>query len=160
MPTMFRNINDVNDPFLRDSRQALDKIMDDLPFFSNKGMPIRRNIFGEKMLRRKQGVQVFSPVTVGSAEPDPVLTAFADANYFPGKMNRKLDGIELNEKQYEYMLDRLDLMNARSEFEALISTFPDNATPRGKREKFEELMRDLRKNAKDMTLQSLSLIHI
>ena len=155
VPTMFRNINDVNDPFLRDSRRALDKIMDDLPFFSNKGMPIRRNIFGEKMLRRKQGVQVFSPVTVGSAEPDPVLTAFADANYFPGKMNRKLDGIELNEKQYEYMLDRLDLMNARSEFEALISTFPDNATPRGKREKFEELMRDLRRNAKDMTLQSI-----
>ena len=107
--------------------------MDDLPFFSNKNMPIRRNIFGEKMLRRKQGPQVFSPITVGTAEPDPVLTAFADANYFPGKMNRKLDGIELNEKQYEYMLDRLDLMNARSEFEALISTFSSDDPPRFRR---------------------------
>tara|TARA_B000000609_G_C24182380_1_gene360122 strand:- start:1157 stop:5518 length:4362 start_codon:yes stop_codon:yes gene_type:complete len=155
VPTMFRNINDVNDPYLRDSRQALDKIMDDLPFFSNKGMPIRRNIFGEKMLRRKQGVQVFSPVTVGSAEPDPILTAFADANYFPGKMNRKLDGIELNEKQYEYMLDRLDLMNARSEFEALITTFSTNDPPRFRREAFEQLMGELRKNARQMTLDAI-----
>lgn len=155
VPTMFRNINDVNDPFLRDSRKALDKIKDDLPFFSNKGMPIRRNIFGEKMLRRKQGPQVFSPITIGSAEPDPILTAFADANYFPGKMNRKLDGIELNEKQYEYMLDRLDLMGARSEFERLITLFPDDATPRERREEFESLMRDLRTDAKDMTLEAI-----
>nr|BAR33073.1 hypothetical protein [uncultured Mediterranean phage uvMED] len=155
VPTMFRNINDVNDPFLRDTREALDKIMDDLPFFSNKGMPIRRNIFGEKMLRRKQGPQVFSPITVGTAEPDPVLTAFADANYFPGKMNRKLDGIELNEKQYEYMLDRLDLMGARSEFERLITLFPNDATPRERREEFESLMRDLRTDAKDMTLEAI-----
>ena len=155
VPTMFRNINDVNDPFLRDTREALDKIMDDLPFFSNKNMPIRRNIFGEKMLRRKQGPQVFSPITVGTAEPDPVLTAFADANYFPGKMNRKLDGVELNEKQYEYMLDRLDLMNARSEFEALISTFSSDDPPRFKREAFEQLMGELRKNARQMTLDSI-----
>ena len=155
VPTMFRNINDVNDPFLRDTREALDKIMDDLPFFSNKNMPIRRNIFGEKMLRRKQGPQVFSPITVGTAEPDPVLTAFADANYFPGKMNRKLDGIELNEKQYEYMLDRLDLMNARSEFEALISTFSSDDPPRFRREAFEQLMGELRKNARQMTLDSI-----
>ena len=155
VPTMFRNINDVNDPFLRDTREALDKIMDDLPFFSNKNMPIRRNIFGEKMLRRKQGPQVFSPITVGTAEPDPVLTAFADANYFPGKMNRKLDGVELNEKQYEYMLDRLDLMNARSEFEALISTFSSDDPPRFRREAFEQLMGELRKNARQMTLDSI-----
>ena len=155
VPTMFRNINDVNDPFLRDTREALDKIMDDLPFFSNKNMPIRRNIFGEKMLRRKQGPQVFSPITVGTAEPDPVLTAFADANYFPGKMNRKLDGVELNEKQYEYMLDRLDLMNARSEFEALISTFSSDDPPRFRREAFEQLMGELRKNARQLTLDSI-----
>ena len=155
VPTMFRNINDVNDPFLRDTREALDKIMDDLPFFSNKNMPIRINIFGEKMLRRKQGPQVFSPITVGTAEPDPVLTAFADANYFPGKMNRKLDGVELNEKQYEYMLDRLDLMNARSEFEALISTFSSDDPPRFRREAFEQLMGELRKNARQMTLDSI-----
>jgi hypothetical protein len=155
VPTMFRNINDVNDPFLRDTRKAVDKIMDDLPFFSNQGMPIRRNIFGEKMLRRKQGPQVFSPITVGTAEPDPILTAFADANYFPGKMNRKLDGVELNEKQYEYMLDRLDLMNSRSEFEALISTFSSNDPPRFRREGFEQLMGELRKNARQMTLDAI-----
>ena len=68
-------------------------------------------------------------------------------------MNRN-NGIELNEKQYEYMLDRLDLMNARSEFEALISTFSSDDPPRFRREAFEQLMGELRKNGK-MTLDAI-----
>ena len=45
VPTMLRNINDYKDPFIRDARDAMYNIKDDLPFFSNEYLPKRRNIF-------------------------------------------------------------------------------------------------------------------
>tara|TARA_B100001989_G_scaffold55058_1_gene36343 strand:- start:7427 stop:11806 length:4380 start_codon:yes stop_codon:yes gene_type:complete len=158
VPTMLRNINDYEDPFIRDARDAMDKIKDDLPFFSNKYLPKKRNIFGEPKLRRKQGSQVFSPITIDSTPPDPMLEEFNNANYYPGQMKRNIDGVELNEKQYEYMLSRLENINgrtARELFENLTSRFNDNVPPRIRRDELTKLMSKIRTFARETTLNAL-----
>ena len=158
VPTMLRNINDYKDPFIRDARDAMDKIKDDLPFFSNEYLPKRRNIFGEPKLRRKQGSQVFSPITIDSTPPDPMLAEFNNANYYPGQMKRNIDGVELNEKQYEYMLSRLENINgrtARELFENMTSRFNDNVPPRIRRDALTKLMSKIRTFARETTLNAL-----
>lgn len=88
-----------------------------------------------------------------------MLEEFNKANYYPGQMKRNISGVELNEKQYEYMLSRLENINgrtARELFENLTNNFNDNIPPRFRRDELTKLMSDIRTFAREKTLIALT----
>ena len=163
-PTLFRNIAQVRDPFIRDTIALSDRINSE-SLFSNPdeaGVPIKRNIFGEKRRRDNEGLSALSPVKT-SVIGDKELEALADANFYPGPMRREIAGIKLTPRQYEYMLNKLDkgsliqggraLPPLRSVIKTLISNNNFNdLPPLAKRKAFQQAFQTYRDAIRETTL--------
>ncbi len=89
------------DPVVRETRTVLDGIKSRIPGMSQDLMP-KRDVWGEPMTRDGGlGPDIASPIMEKQIKNDPVNKALMDANYFPGKLDRKIRGVELSDQQYD-----------------------------------------------------------
>jgi hypothetical protein len=89
------------DPVIREARTVLDGIKSRIPGLS-QGLHPKRDIWGEPMVREGGfGPDIASPIMEKRIKSDPVNQALLAANYFPGKLDRKIRGVELSDDQYD-----------------------------------------------------------
>jgi hypothetical protein len=71
------------------------------PFLSET-LHAKRDVWGEPMMREGAlGPDVASPIAQARLKNDPVNQALINARYFPGKLDRKIRGVELSDQQYD-----------------------------------------------------------
>jgi hypothetical protein len=89
------------DPVVRETRTVLDNLKARIPFASET-LHARRDVWGEPIVREGGlGPDIASPIVESRLKNDPVNKALIAANYFPGKVDRKIRGIELTDQQYD-----------------------------------------------------------
>jgi hypothetical protein len=89
------------DPVVRQTRTVLDNLKSRIPGLSQTLMP-KRDVWGEPMTREGGlGPDIVSPISESRLKNDPVNKALLAANYFPGKLDRKIRGVELTDQQYD-----------------------------------------------------------
>jgi hypothetical protein len=91
----------MDDPYLRDARTILDGLKTRVPGLSDEVYP-KRDIFGNAIKREGAlGPDVVSPIFVMQVNKDPVVQELMSLGIFPGKAEREIRGVELNEQQYD-----------------------------------------------------------
>jgi hypothetical protein len=89
------------DPVVRETRTVLDNLKARIPFVSET-LHAKRDIWGEPMMREGGlGPDIASPIAESRLKNDPVNQALLSAGYFPGKLSRKIRGVELTDQQYD-----------------------------------------------------------
>lgn len=101
IPTGVAQAARVEDEYLRDARTLLDTLRSRLPGQS-QSLPLRRDIWGEPIRREgSAGPDLFSPIYQSTFKNDPVTAELLKLRVFPAPVDRKLEGVELNAKQYD-----------------------------------------------------------
>jgi hypothetical protein len=89
------------DPVVRETRTVLDNLKARIPFVSET-LHAKRDIWGEPIMREGGlGPDIASPIAESRLKNDPVNQALLSAGYFPGKLSRKIRGVELTDQQYD-----------------------------------------------------------
>jgi len=89
------------DPVVRETRSVLDRLKSRIPGQSQDLMP-KRDVWGEPVVREGGlGPDIASPIAESRLKNDPVNKALIGANYFPGKLDRKIRGVDLTDQQYD-----------------------------------------------------------
>jgi hypothetical protein len=89
------------DPVVRETRGVLDHLKSRIPGLS-KDLHPRRDVWGNEIVREGGlGPDIASPIMEARIKNDPVNKALLAANYFPGKLDRKIRGVELTDQQYD-----------------------------------------------------------
>ncbi|MCK1479330.1 hypothetical protein IVB27_32470 [Bradyrhizobium sp. 197] len=101
VPSISAQTAQAMDPIIRDARTVVDGLKARIPGLSQTLMP-KRDIWGEPMVREGGlGPDLLSPIVESRLKNDPVNKALLSAGYYPGKMDRKIRGVELTDQQYD-----------------------------------------------------------
>lgn len=101
VPALVNQTNQAIDPTMREARTMIDAIKARIPGLSQTLMP-KRDVWGEPIVREGGlGPDFMSPFNTRSIKSDPVNKALLDAGFFPSKVQRKISGVELSDKQYD-----------------------------------------------------------
>lgn len=101
VPTGVAQVARVRDPYLRDVRSLVDKLMERTPFLREK-LPVRRDAFGDPIkLEGSLGPDILSPIYHQSAKNDPLAEEMIRLKVAPGKLPREIEGVELTPQQYD-----------------------------------------------------------
>jgi hypothetical protein len=89
------------DPIVREARTVVDGLKARIPGLSQTLMP-KRDVWGEPVVREGGlGPDLVSPIVESRLKNDPVNKALLAAGYYPGKVDRKIRGVELTDQQYD-----------------------------------------------------------
>jgi hypothetical protein len=101
VPAISAQTAQAMDPVVREARTVLDNLKARTPFLSET-LHAKRDIWGEPMMRGGGlGPDIASPILESRLNNDPVNKALIAAHYFPGKLDRKIRGVELTDQQYD-----------------------------------------------------------
>lgn len=127
IPTVGGYIRKSEDPVKRDVQGFIDKLYDRTPGLSVK-LPPRRNIFGE--IQKYSDIAapdifgdyktLVSPIRKSKKKDDLVLDELLSLEYFPSLPTRQINGVDLDSKQYEYLLSRMEFYGAKTQVKNLI----------------------------------------
>lgn len=138
VPGFLRQYARAEDPVIRDVRSVMDAIKSGIPG-QTRDLPAQRDIFGNERRRmEKLGPDVASPITMARETEDPIIQELARLRVYPAPIDRVVQGIELNSKQYE-QLAIISGLNVRNALDALIpaitaSDATDSPIPDGVRQ--------------------------
>lgn len=150
VPGFLRQIARAEDPVIRDIRSVMDAIKAGIPG-QTRDLPAQRDIFGNERRRLdKLGPDMASPITMSRETEDPVIQELSRLRVYPAPVDRVVQGIELNAKQYE-QLAIISGLNVRNALDALIpaivaSDETDSPIPDGVR---QELVVNAVRRARD-----------
>jgi hypothetical protein len=101
VPAFLNQATQTMDPVVRQTHTVLEGIKARIPGLSEDLLP-RRDVWGEPVVREGGlGPDIASPIMESRIKNDPVNKALMAANYFPGKLDKKIRGIELTDQQYD-----------------------------------------------------------
>lgn len=90
----------MDDPYLRDVRTMVDAFKN--KYGDSESIYPKRDIFGNAIKREGAfGPDIVSPMFITNVNNDPVIQELMALQVFPGKVDREIRGVELNEKQYD-----------------------------------------------------------
>jgi hypothetical protein len=100
IPTGLAQAARAQDPVLREARTVLDVIKSRIPGLSQTLLP-RYDVFGQPIvLEGSAGPDFLSPIYESRIKDDPVVRELLELKIFPAKLQRKIRGAELSDKQY------------------------------------------------------------
>lgn len=100
IPTGVAQAARAQDPMLREARTILDVIKSRIPGQSQTLLP-RYDVFGQPIvLEGSAGPDFLSPIYESRIKDDPVVRELLELKIFPAKLQRKIRGAELSDKQY------------------------------------------------------------
>ncbi|MFA7278773.1 MAG: hypothetical protein WC100_01650 [Sterolibacterium sp.] len=89
------------DPVQREARDIVDSIRAKIPGSREKLLP-RRDVWGEPMTSEGSvGPDIASPIFQSRVNLDPVNQRLMAIKYFPSRIDRKINGVELTPAQYD-----------------------------------------------------------
>jgi hypothetical protein len=101
IPTGVAQYARTQDPVLRSANTVLDQIKSRIPNLSKELYPVR-NVWGEPIeLSGAAGPDIISPIYVSTIKNDPVAQEVARLNVSISRAERKIDGIQLTDQQYD-----------------------------------------------------------
>lgn len=101
IPAISNQTAQAIDPVVREARTVVDGLKARIPGLSQTLMP-KRDVWGEPIVRDGGlGPDLVSPIVESRLKNDPVNKALIAADYFPGKVDRKIRGVELTDEQYD-----------------------------------------------------------
>jgi hypothetical protein len=134
------------DPTVREARTVLDTLKARIPGLS-QSLKARRDVWGEPIVREGGlGPDIASPIMEARLKNDPVNKALIAANYFPGKLDRKIRGVELTDDQYDDYA-RIAGRTAKVRLNAIVGMPGFNQMPESTR---KELMTNAITNSREM----------
>jgi hypothetical protein len=134
------------DPIVREARTVVDGLKARIPGLSQALMP-KRDVWGEPIVREGGlGPDIASPIAESRLKNDPVNKALIAANYFPGKVDRKIRGVELTDQQYDDYA-RIAGRTAKVRLNAIVSMPGFDQMPESTR---KELMTNAITNSREM----------
>ncbi len=92
-------INKLRDPYQRETRTVVDAIKAKVPGLSETLMP-RRDVWGQELPNRT-GAGYLTSIYVQKVSEDPVNHALLAAQFFPGKVEKKIRNVELTPQEYD-----------------------------------------------------------
>ena len=93
--------SDVQDPLIRGTQEALNAIKSRVPGV-RETLPAKRDIWGQPIhYEGALGPDMLSPIYESRLNDDPVNKALMRTNYFPAKINHKIEGVQLTDTQYD-----------------------------------------------------------
>ncbi|MFZ5791861.1 MAG: hypothetical protein ACOY3L_14310 [Pseudomonadota bacterium] len=101
VPTGVAQLAQTEDPYLREARTIVDAIKARVPGFSQTLLP-KRDIWGEPIeLGGSAGPDLISPIYTNRLTHDPVAQELLSLGIWPSKLDRKIRGVDLTDKQYD-----------------------------------------------------------
>lgn len=101
VPTASAQVARTVDPVQREVRSTLDAIKARVPGLRQELLP-RRDVWGEPIVSQgSAGPNMISPIYETRMNTDPVNQALLKLNIYPSKLQRKIRGVELTDKQYD-----------------------------------------------------------
>ncbi len=89
------------DPTVREARSIIDNFKARTPGLSQTLHP-KRDIWGEPVMREGAlGPDIASPIAEARLKNDPVNRALLDAGFYPSTLERKINGVDLTDQQYD-----------------------------------------------------------
>lgn len=151
VPTGVAQLAKVDDPYLREARNILDTIRSRIPGERDK-LFIRRDAFGDPIVGEGAvGADLLSPIYQSTARNDAAIAELLRLKVYPGRLSRKLQGVELSDAEYDQysqaagnlMKQSLDTVVALPEW----AKAPDDAK--------EDLMREVIRKTRDVARTTL-----
>lgn len=139
-----QQVTSLNDPYRREVRTLLDSARAHVPGLSQGLFPVR-DIWGEP-------IESHTALGPSLANHDPATQALLDAGYYPGRLGRKIRGIELSGQQYDDFT-RIGGRMARMRINALVNTPGFSSMPKQfQAEKIKDIITSARESARSMIL--------
>lgn len=89
------------DPIMREANTIIDGIKSRIPGLSETLYP-KRDIWGDPIIREGGlGPDILSPVSESTQKKDPISEQLLQLGVFPAKVERKIGGVTLTDKQYD-----------------------------------------------------------
>ncbi len=89
------------DPTLREAHTPTDALKSRIPILSETLMP-RRDVWGEPIVNQGSlGPDIGNPIFESRDTKDPVNRELLADGYFPSRLDRKIRGVDLTDKQYD-----------------------------------------------------------
>lgn len=146
VPSIAAQTAQTIDPITREARSVVDGIKARIPGLSQTLMP-KRDVWGEPVVREGGlGPDIASPIAESRLKNDPVNKALIAANYFPGKVDRKIRGVELTDQQYDDFA-RIAGRTAKVRLNAIVSMPGFDQMPESTR---KELMTNAITNSREL----------
>jgi len=137
-------VTSLTDPYRREVRSMLDVARAHIPGMSRGLFPVR-DIWGEP-------IESHTALGPSQANNDPATKALLDAGYYPGKLERKIRGVELSDQQYDDFT-RIGGRMARMRMNALANTPGFAQMPKQvQSEKIKDIIESAREGARSMIL--------
>jgi len=137
-------ITNLSDPYRREVRTMLDVARNHIPGMSRGLFPVR-DIWGEPI----ESHTALGPSAVNN---DPATKALLDAGYYPGRLERKIRGVELSDQQYDDFT-RTGGRMAKMRMNALVNTPGFTSMPKQvQSEKIKDIITSARESARSIIL--------
>lgn len=140
------------DPVVREARTVLDGLKARVPGLSETLHP-KRDVWGEPIVRDGGlGPDLVSPIVESRLKNDPVNRALISANYFPGKLERKIRGVELTDQQYDDF-QRIAGRTAKTRLNAMVNVIGNPNVPDSvRRDMIENTIAASRESARSLII--------
>ncbi len=100
VPTGLAQASRVDDPIYREIEGVIENIKARAGW--SEGLPAKRNLYGEPITREGGvGPDIFSPIYMKTKPNDPGVKALVELDLYPGRLSKKLKGVELTDHEYE-----------------------------------------------------------
>lgn len=100
VPNFVPTIAWAQDPEMREVSNMIDAFKSRTPFLKETLLP-KRDVWGEPIAKQGAlGPDVLSPIFQSKISTDPVDQRLAALKKFPGRVNDRINGVKLNEQQY------------------------------------------------------------
>lgn len=101
VPNLSGTVAKAVDPVARETTGIIDAIKAKIPFVKDSLFP-RRDVWGNPItLQDGLGLDIISPIYQSAVNNDPVNQRLIALGIFPSKIDRKIRGVELTDKQYD-----------------------------------------------------------
>ena len=137
-------LTNLSDPYRREVRTMLDIARAHVPGLSRGLFPVR-DIWGEP-------IESHTALGPSQANHDPATQALLAAGYYPGKLERKIRGVELSDQQYDDFT-RIGGRMSRMRMNALVNTPGFAQMPKQiQQDKIKDIITSAREAARSMIL--------
>jgi len=155
IPTGAAQIAQAQDPYLREARSIIDNLKARTPGLSQSLMP-KRDIWGEPIARDGGlGPDIISPIYESRIKDDPVTKKLISVGVYPSKVERKINGVELTDEQYDEYAEKSGKM-LRMRLEPIIRSGAIDSLPKVKQ---AEILKRTTEQTRDMVRDLMMMKH-
>lgn len=152
--SLFRTITRMTDPIIRKPTSILESVKANIPGLSKETMA-RRNVWGEKVKREGGPLRQAFPIKTTTEKIDPTEQELERLGVTVGFIEKKIQGITLNEKEYEVMMKATGRLMKKNLDRILVSQEYQRLSDDKKEKIVRNVATEARQAAKDLLFPAI-----